>query len=36
MGKTVMTEEDIADIDIQWSTECEDAFCYLHEFEIVD
>ncbi|MBM6943746.1 hypothetical protein QVO10_01655 [Bacteroides gallinaceum] len=36
LGKTVMTEEDIADIDIQWSTECEDAFCYLHEFEIVD
>ena len=35
-GKAVTMIEDIADIDLQWGTECEDAFCYLHEFEIVD
>ena len=34
-GKPIRSAEDVEALDAEWSEKCEDAFCYLHEFEIV-
>lgn len=36
VGKPIRSVADIEDIDRQWNVECEDAYCYLYEFEIVN
>lgn len=36
VGKPIRSVADIEDIDRQWNVECEDAYCYLYEFKIVN
>lgn len=34
-GEPIRSVEDVEALDAEWSEQCENAFCYLHEFEIV-
>lgn len=33
-GRPIKSAEDVEALDAEWSEKCEDAFCYLHEFEL--
>ena len=35
-GEPIKSAEDVNALDERWRSKCEDAFCYLHEFEIVN
>ena len=34
-GKPIRSAKDVEALDAEWSEKCEDAFCYLHEFEVI-
>ena len=34
-GKPIRSSMDVEALDADWSEKCEDAFCYLHEFEVI-
>lgn len=36
VGKPIKTREDVKALDTEWGDKCDNAFCYLHKFEVVN